>query len=585
MLSRLRSTVHPSNAGLLSRLSSQATRSTAAIASQPRSLLAVARGVSRHRLASAAVIGIGAGGIRTLLLQQRQQQQRALTTPARCDALIMPQDNLVRSVASMSQDEGRIRTLCRIIFRCFELLFTLTPMLATFPLFKTPLRAYWLRLLVATLERCGPVGIKWGQWASTRYDIFEDDLCDALGALTNAAPVHARSWTDQVVRDELGQSIEALFDDFSVDPIASGSIGQVRAEHTHGSSRILLHSLGSLTHFLVPTWRLLGPQVHTARLKAAHGPFPEGTKVAVKVQHPGLAQRLGIDMAILMSSADALGSIKGVTINETVAQFASNFYQQLDFRDEAENLRRFGRHFGSSFWRAIVSFPKPVDDLVSQHVVVETFETGESVADYLHKAGDSPKVTKWKREGASWVPVDESLSVEAVAKDGDDLELRKKVALCGVQSYLKMLMVDNFIHADLHPGNVLVRMEEVGWWARLQRYILIGQAASSPRVPHIVFLDAGLAANFDDRIYSSVQTFFSAIINFDGPGFARSILGLAPTQPHVKSPDDFIAEVSQKMIEMRQEMVDGEGRAGDNIRSFMASVREDEREPKEAASP
>ena len=27
----------------------------------------------------------------------------------------------------------------------------------------------------------------------------------------------------------------------------------------------------------------------------------------------------------------------------------------------------------------------------------------------------------------------------------------------GVQSYLKMLMMDNFIHADLHPGNVLVR--------------------------------------------------------------------------------------------------------------------------------
>ena len=87
--------------------------------------------------------------------------------------------------------------------------------------------------------------------------------------------------------------------------------------------------------------------------------------------------------------------------------------------------------------------------------------------------------------------------------DGDDIELRKKVALCGVQSYLKMLMMDNFIHADLHPGNVLVRMEEVGWVARLQRYLLIGQTGE--RVPHIVFLDAGLAASFNTRIYSNVQ--------------------------------------------------------------------------------
>ena len=34
-----------------------------------------------------------------------------------------------------------------------------------------------------------------------------------------------------------------------------------------------------------------------------------------------------------------------------------------------------------------------------------------------------------------------------------------QVALVGVQSYLKMLMMDNFIHADLHPGNVLVRID------------------------------------------------------------------------------------------------------------------------------
>ena len=188
---------------------------------------------------------------------------------------------------------------------------------------------------------------------------------------------------------------------------------------------------------------------------------------------------------------------------------------------------------------------------------------GESVAEYLHKAGDSPKVTKWKRDGARWVPVDPNLALENNVRDGDDLELRKKVALCGVQSYLKMLMMDNFIHADLHPGkrldeidlhmhlppcpvltpspspllfpgNVLVRMEEADWIARLQRYLLIGQ--SGHRVPHIVFLDAGLAASFNTTIYSNVQGFFESIIKFDGATFGRAILGLAPAQPYVKSP-------------------------------------------------
>ena len=32
-----------------------------------------------------------------------------------------------------------------------------------------------------------------------------------------------------------------------------------------------------------------------------------------------------------------------------------------------------------------------------------------------------------------------------------------KLAAIGLGSYLKMLLKDNFIHADLHPGNILVR--------------------------------------------------------------------------------------------------------------------------------
>ena len=46
-------------------------------------------------------------------------------------------------------------------------------------------------------------------------------------------------------------------------------------------------------------------------------------------------------------------------------------------------------------------------------VLVETFERGQSVADYLHKAGEAPKVTQWRRDGDKWVPVDKSESVRA----------------------------------------------------------------------------------------------------------------------------------------------------------------------------
>jgi aarF domain-containing kinase len=33
-----------------------------------------------------------------------------------------------------------------------------------------------------------------------------------------------------------------------------------------------------------------------------------------------------------------------------------------------------------------------------------------------------------------------------------------QIAAVGVDTYLKMLLTDNFVHTDLHPGNILARM-------------------------------------------------------------------------------------------------------------------------------
>ena len=67
-------------------------------------------------------------------------------------------------------------------------------------------------------------------------------------------------------------------------------------------------------------------QVHAATL-------PDGTQVAVKVQHPDLAFRLGLDMSLLRGLAElACWLMPTLRVEQTVAQFASNFEAQLDFR-------------------------------------------------------------------------------------------------------------------------------------------------------------------------------------------------------------------------------------------------------------
>lgn len=505
-----------------------------------------------HALLPRSLMAAGTLGAGCVLGLSLHWHSSAVVEPIQCNSSVERRESQgAQSIEDLVAIHGRMTVVLRVIWRCVELFFRLAPVLCTLPLLRTSLRVHWLSMLRASLERCGPVGIKWGQWASTRYDIFEDDVCDELGKLTNAAPVHPLAWTEQLVAQEFGCHLSDLFADFSEEPVASGSIGQV----------------------------------HLATLKQAHGQFAEGLKVAVKVQHPNLAERLTYDMAILMKAADTVSTVAGLRINETVGQFASNFYMQLDFRDEAENLRRFTNNFGSAFWRAIATFPQPIEGgvfpLVSEHLIVETFEAGDSVAEYLKRQGSAPSISKWKRVGDKWVPAEEHPSVLQTAADPESEEakemvlLRKRVGLCGVQSYLKMVMLDNFVHADLHPGNVLVRMEEVGLLARVQRFLLLGgtEDLTKARVPHIIFLDAGLAAIFNEHIYSNVQGFFQAIVQAKGKEFGYAILGLAPAQPHVPSQEAFVLEVEQKMVEMRAQMEQGHGRAGDNIRSFMASVR------------
>ena len=348
----------------------------------------------------------------------------AAAFPSICDAK-PPPPNVVRTLTAKQQSEagqsgnlikdGRLdmALLRKLLWRFLEVCFCLSPVVAWYVLHKTPRvgrrlfsRERLLALLVRCLARCGPVGIKWGQWASTRYDLFEEDLCVALGSLTNQAPAHAFAHTKACIERSFGQPLEALFDEFGRVCVASGSIGQV----------------------------------HVATLAAAQ-PFAAGTKVAVKVQHPDLAERLFLDMTILRRAADlAAAFAPGLRVGETVDQFASNFECQLDFRDEARNLRTFLDHFGGAFWSALVSFPTPIHGLVSHDVLVETFEEGESVAAFLTQKGE--------RKAGRWVVVDDPSSAYGTRwtmvsdaegsgdnDDGGEGDLRCKVAVVGIQVY------------------------------------------------------------------------------------------------------------------------------------------------------
>lgn len=124
-----------------------------------------------------------------------------------------------------------------------------SPLAYFLPVFRNVI---WFRLLCHIIGSSGAAFIKWGQWSSTRPDMFPEELCIALSQLHSRAPVHGYSFTKNQIYSEFGLTISEMFESFSEKPIASGSIAQV----------------------------------YKARL--------DGKDVAVKVRHPGVVEQIQI---------------------------------------------------------------------------------------------------------------------------------------------------------------------------------------------------------------------------------------------------------------------------------------------------
>ncbi|XP_057764664.1 uncharacterized protein LOC130985614 isoform X1 [Salvia miltiorrhiza] len=360
-----------------------------------------------------------------------------------------------------------------MLIRTFYLAVLFTPSISMAPFADSlgpHFRRLWLQVVHLTLERAGPAFIKWGQWAATRPDLFPKDLCTELSKLHMKAPQHNFAYTRKTIERAFGRKISEIFDDFEEEPVASGSIAQV----------------------------------HRASLRSRYpGHQIDPILVAVKVRHPGVGESIKRDFAIINVVAKISGFIPGLNwlrLDESVQQFAVFMMSQVDLAREAAHLSRFIYNF--RMWKD-VSFPKPIYPLVHPAVLVESFEHGESVSHY----------------------VDEYQGNERI---------KRSLAHIGTHALLKMLLVDNFVHADMHPGNILVRVAR----SNSSRKKLFKAK------PHVIFLDVGMTAELSKNDQINLLDFFKAVACRDGRTAAECTLRLSRKQK-CPNPEAFIQEVKE----------------------------------------
>lgn len=239
-------------------------------------------------------------------------------------------------------------------FRFVKLIIWFTPIIVRFLIACTrgvQFRKTLFHRLRSTLEKAGPAFVKLGQWAATRPDLFQNDLCRELAKLHSNASPHEFPETKATIERVFGQPISEIFEHFEEIPVASGSIAQV-----HKAS---------------------------LRIQDPKQQLRKPIEVAVKVRHPEVREQIKRDFAIINFVVKALNFIPGLNwlrLEEIVCQFDSLMMSQVDLSREAANLSRFNYNFRG---QKDVSFPKPIYPFVHPEVLVETFEQGESISVYV----------------------------------------------------------------------------------------------------------------------------------------------------------------------------------------------------------
>ena len=238
--------------------------------------------------------------------------------------------------------------------------------------------------LADDLESLGPTFIKLGQLLSTRSDLLSPAYVVALARLQDSVKPFSFADVERIVERELGVRVSKAFGMFEAEPIAAASLAQV----------------------------------HRAALR-------DGRMVAVKVQRPDIHQQVENDLAVLAEIAEFVDRRTGAgaryNFAEVMAEFHKAITAELDFRQEAANLRTLARHL-TGFTSIIV--PQPVDDYTTARVLTMDYVLGTKVTAL------SPLVR--------------------VEVDGERLGREL------VRAYLHQIIVDGFFHADPHPGNVFL---------------------------------------------------------------------------------------------------------------------------------
>ncbi|MFT3906567.1 MAG: ubiquinone biosynthesis regulatory protein kinase UbiB [Steroidobacteraceae bacterium] len=199
-------------------------------------------------------------------------------------------------------------------------------------------------------------------------------------------------------------------------------------------------------------------QVHAARLRT-------GQDVVVKVLRPGMKAIIGRDLEVLYALAGLAQrwwpEARRLKPLEVVAEYEKTIVDELDLMREAANASQLKRNFAGS---ALLYVPEVYWDYCNADVMVMERIRGVPIGD-----------------------------LQTLREAGTDF---RRLAESGVEIFFTQVFRHNFFHADMHPGNIFVLID-------------------NPAQPRYAAIDFGIVGTLDLRDQRYLAENFLAVFDRD----------------------------------------------------------------------
>ncbi|MEY2453069.1 MAG: ubiquinone biosynthesis protein [Acidimicrobiaceae bacterium] len=240
-------------------------------------------------------------------------------------------------------------------------------------------------------------------------------------------------------------------------------------------------------------------QVHRAVMR-------NGRSVVVKVQRPGVRDSVAHDMDVIEELAGFLDEHtktgRKFGFAGMVEEFRAAITAELDYLQESDNLRTMGEVL-SQYDQIVV--PQPVDDYTTSLVLTMDYVEGRNVA-----------------------------ALGPLAQlDFDGSALAEQL----FRAYLDQILVHGFVHADPHPGNVLLTADH-----------------------RLALVDLGMVTRVGPKMQDELIRLLVAISENKGSDVAAVMAGIA------EHTDDYDEETFERrivdLVQRNQSVAMGDFRAG-----------------------